>query len=335
MSEEIATQTATEAPAAAETSANVEASSQAASQAAANPAAPGAAQTTVQPSPYTPNYKFKVLDQEKEFDEWAKKAITDAQMEKQVRQLYEKAHGLDFVKNDRTRLRSELEKVSQEHTGLRKSIDTLSGFVQKGDFLSFFEALKIPEQQVFKWVHDRIQFLQKPAQEQQVYNQARMESQRVQTLMEQNQQLQTMAQQYAVNMRMQEMDSYLTRPELADFANRYDSHLGNPGAFRRAVVERGQYHALTTGKDIPVTQAINEVLQILGAIPPKTAAAPAQAAQPAAQAQPEGTPQPQAPAVAEKKPVITNVQGRGGASPVRKVPKTLADLKKLADEAAA
>lgn len=313
------------------------------------PSAQPNASTPQVPAAYVPNHKFKfsapnsAKQQEKEFDEWAKALVKDAATEKEMRKLYEMGHGIENIKNDRTQLRSQLEKVTQEHVGLRNAVNQATGFVQKGDFRSFFETLKIPEQAIFKWVHDRIQFMQKPAHEQAAHEQLRQQQQQMQQLQEQNQQMQGVAEQYAVHMRTNEMESYLGRPDLANFAQQYDSRVGQPGAFRKAIIERGQYHAHTTGKDISPTQAINEVLSLLGALAPQNQAPQTQqnfASQPPSQPEgqeqvQEGMQRGQQAASPRMKPVMTNVQGRSGASPVKKNPRSIADLKKMAKEAAA
>lgn len=288
------------------------------------------------PAPYVPNLKYKVFNpalngqQEKEFAEWAKALVKDAQTEKELRQLYEKGDGIESIKTERAQLKQNFQALSQNHAALQKDVNTAMDHLKKGDFQSFFEGLRVPEQAIFKWVHDRIQFMQKPQHEQAAFNQLREQEQQMRQLQEQNQHMQSVTEQYAVHMKNNEMESYLNRPDLAGFAQQYDQRVGANGAFRRAVIERGQYHAYTRGVDITPTQAINEVLQLLGAVSPQ-GHAPQQSQAPEMQGQgnqPSQTPQQNA------KPVITNVQGRN-SSPVKKAPRNLEELKRIAKDFAA
>jgi hypothetical protein len=311
----------------------------------------------VVPSPYTPNFKFKVHGQEKEFDEWLKPIIKDAQLEKQVRQLYEKAYGLDYIKADREKFRNELDGVRTEHTSLKKNIEQLSGMVQKGDFRSFFEALKIPERSIFEYVKQRIDFLQKPEHEQTAFEKARAAEMAAESYQQRMQEMQQTYTTQATQQRTMELETYLSDPQLKNVADTFDQRMGKPGAFRNAVVQRGQYYAHFHGKDIPAHEAINEVLQMIGAIPPQASQPQEQMAstspapnQPGEQVQDEGGEAPQnnenlpagpsGPArvaivgqnAANKKPVIPNIQGRN-TSPTRRVPKSIQDLRELAKTA--
>src|SRR5688500_3044500 len=47
---------------------------------------------------YTPNYKFKVMDEEKEFDDFLKGAIKTKEDEEKLRDIVTKAYGLDAHK---------------------------------------------------------------------------------------------------------------------------------------------------------------------------------------------------------------------------------------------
>lgn len=292
------------------------------------------------PAPYVPNHKFKFVDpattkqQEKEFDDWAKKLVKDSATEEEMRKLYARGYGIDSIKNDRTQLRTQLERQTQAHQGLQKEVSTAMNFIKNRDFTSLFESLKVPEQELFKWVQQRIELMQKPQHEQDQFNRVRQQEMQLQQLQEQNQQMQSVAEQYAVQHRANEMESYLARPDLASFAQQYDERNGQ-NAFRRLIVERGQYHALTGRGDIPAAQAINEALQILGALAPQNQMQQPQAPQAQAiQQSPSALPTEnaeQAPQT-KAKPVITNVQGRSGSSPVKKTITSVAQLKKIAKD---
>lgn len=290
--------------------------------AAADKTAPGAAAAQVTKPAYTPNFKYKVLDKEQEFDEWLKAAIKDPETEKKARDLFERAHGLDHVKNDRQRLRTENQQMSSELNDHRQTIGTANHFLKTKDYDNFFNYLKIPEQDILLQAKRILDRRDNPAQASADMTSAQ-DRQRVHNLESHNQYLTQTYETQAVAARTQELDWTLSRPEYTQAQAAYDARAGRPGAFKEQIIQRGQYHAMTRGVDLSPDQVIQEVLGFLGGmqslVPPQAAvvAAPV-STQPAAQTKP---------------PVITNIQGRG-TSPAKKAVKSIADLKKLALESA-
>jgi hypothetical protein len=56
---------------------------------------------------YQPKLKYKVLDQEKDFPDWAKPIVKSPEVEKTIRDMLERAEGLDHVKQRREVLEGE------------------------------------------------------------------------------------------------------------------------------------------------------------------------------------------------------------------------------------
>lgn len=278
------------------------------------------------PTPqYAPNYKFKVFDEElkkdieKEFDDWAKGLIKSKEQEDKFRDLYTKVTGFESVKSSRNKLKNEVQKLQSESTDFKKSLSVLSDHVQNNDMQSFFEALKIPEDKVLRYAMERINYHQLPDDKKREYDGARDLKYRSQILAEDNQRLEQAHVQAQANVREQELGSALMSPDVKAIADAVDARTG-PGSFRNEVIRRGEYYWHAHKKDIPVSQAIQEVVSLLGQ--------PAQTMMPttANAAMPGGAPEVvQAP---EKKPIIPNIQGRG-TSPAKKMPRSIADLKKL------
>jgi hypothetical protein len=284
----------------------------------ASPQAPDQMAAT-EPAPYSPNFKFKVMEEEKEFDEWLRPVVKDAETEKRVRELYEKAYGLDHVKAERQKIRDELKSVKTEYDSVNSALSQLSEYVNKDDLHSFFRDLGIPEQKVLQYAIQRAQYSELPPEHRQQWDRQYEEKQRLYSLERQNQELQQTFQQQAVSQRMGELDSSLQRPEVMQIVQSFDSRVGKPGAFKEEVIKRGQYYAsLPTPQDISVEQAVSEVLQLVGF--------QQQQSQQAAGAQ-SGT-QVVSPA---GHPIIPNIKGRG-TSPTKKVVRSIDDLRKLSAE---
>lgn len=280
-----------------------------------------------EPPAYEPNLKFKVHGEEKEFDDWAKGLVKDPESEQQFREIMEKVHGIDYIKQDREQLREQLTEMQEFQTkyhNLEQDINTLDQFIQNKNFDAFFQMTQIKEQDILQWAAKRLQYYEMSPEQRQEYDRAVQAQtnevyfgQHAQTLEQQMQALKYEQNQFR-------LDQHLTQPGIADQVAQYDQRLGQ-GAFRKAVEERGLYHYYQTGQDIPVEQAVQEVMQIAG----MQVNNPVQS--PAPMGTPQATPQtpPSAPPQAQKKPVIPKVQG-SGTSPVKPGVRSIEDLKKLA-----
>lgn len=288
------------------------------------PAGAGGATT---PPAYAPNFKYKYLSLkdgkeeqvEAELDDLFKPLVKDAETEKKIRELHERAYGIDYVKGERGRLKEEHTALVQKYEGINQSLAMAGQFVQLGDFDSFFEMLKIPSNKVLEWAIAHAQRSKDP-NAQAAYNQQRQTQLQMLQLQQQNQSLQTVASSAAVTQRTMELDQVLTRPELGEKVAAFDRVMGRAGAFKSEVIRRGQYHAAVNQQDATAEQVVAEVLQMYGNLLTAPASQPV--------ITPTGQPAAAAP-TREAKPVIPNVPGKG-TSPVKKGPKSVDDLRKMA-----
>jgi hypothetical protein len=268
-------------------------------------------------NPYAPNYKFKAADKEMEFDDVVKGIIKTADQEKKLRELYEKAHGIDQVKSERERIRGEYRATQEKYNNLNKGIENLSAMLNKGDYHGFFQALKIPEETILQYALQRVNYREMPPEQRQTIDAQYERDQKLAYLEQSNNELLNMYQQQSVQQRSNELDGYIQRPDVVSIAQSFDARAGKPGAFRDEVIKRGQYYASIGGEDISVEQAVREVAQLVGY-------QQQQAANEMATAQTGLPPQ----STATYKPVIPNIKGRS-SSPAKKVISSMEELKKL------
>lgn len=274
---------------------------------------------------YTPNFKFKAADKEYEFDEWLRPIVKNPEHEKKLRELYEKAYGLDHVKSERDKFRTDYKSINDQYSALNKGLDHLSSMIKNKDYHGFLNALKIPEQDILQYALSRVQYSQLPPEQRMALDQQYEEKQKLSYYEQANQELIAAYQNQMVQQRTSELDGYLGRPEVAQIASAFDARIGRPGAFKDEVIKRGQYYAsLPEPQDISVEQAVREIMSFVGPTPQ-----PAQQQQ-ASMGETMGqmSESPQAP-VQNQKPVIPNIKGRG-TSPAKKVVKSIDDIRKLA-----
>lgn len=277
------------------------------------------------PAVYAPNYKFTVDKIEKEIPEWARGAIKDAESEKMVRDIFEKAEGLEVAKPRHLKREEELQTekkahsdLTQKHSALTKSLDDLSTFLQNEDYDSFFETIKVPQDKILqyalslieraKWTPDRVQEFQN----------SRQQTQRLRLLEKQNSDLSSQSNQAAYHARQSAVQSVLARPDITTHVTAFDSRFGE-GSFLKEVWQRGLAAYHMTGQDLSPEMAVQETLKLIGVDLSKPAQ-PTQ--QTATQTVPVKIP-----------PVIPNVQGRT-TSPTKNKVRSIADIRKISAQMA-
>jgi hypothetical protein len=274
---------------------------------AATPAAPA----------YTPNYKYKAALQEKELDEFWRPLVKDSDSEKKVKDLFSRVDAFDFVKTKRDEIEKQLESVSNDYGQVTQTVQRFNQSVKGGDLSSAFRLAGISRDQIFKWTQQQLALMEMPPEQRQQFEQYENAQSQKTELEQQVSQLQQQYEHQAVQSRTMQLDQALMKPEVSSFAQVWDTNSGQPGAFRAFVVEEAKKVYYESQQDLSPDQAIASVMQRFGKflnVGDSTA--------PASQA-------PSIQAAQAAKPVIPHIGGKA-ASPIKKVPRSLDDLKKLA-----
>jgi hypothetical protein len=278
---------------------------------------------------YVPNFKYKVLDKEHEIPEAFRGIIKDPDTEKMVKELHEKATGLDIVKPKLKEVRQERDQLASENYAIKREVQELRTMYQKDDLDGFFGKLKIPEEKILQWLAGKIRMKQQLAgmspEQRAMFERTQSDSQRAQELEARLQAMQAEANESRSTAMDLQLQTALSKPEVKTFAEAFDARKG-AGSFMNEVIDYGEWKSMQSGKDISPEQAIQEVMARYGTFltPAQQAAAPQ--GQPAApvEAAPAAQPAPQR----QAPPVIPAVTGRSN-TPVKNKPKSIEDLKKL------
>ena len=289
---------------------------------AASAVVPATADSAVQApaaaSAYSPNFKYKAFGKDYEIEEFWRPLIKDAESEKMVKDIFTRTHAFDDLKSKSDVTQREFHNLLEDHQALDKDVRRVMTFFKNKDFGNAFAALRISREDIFDYVQRELDHMNLPPEQRRQIETQSQERQRLYEMEQANEHLQQQYQQQSVQARNVQLDMVLSRPDVANTASVIDQRLGHIGAFRDLVIEEAQKVYYSTGQDISAEQAANLVLQKYGklvAVEDARAQVPMQAPVPQVQA----------------KPVIPSVQGRG-TSPVKKVPKSLEDLKALAKE---
>lgn len=276
---------------------------------------------------FTPNYKLKVMEQDREIPEVLRPLIKDAESEKQVREIMEKAYGLDYVKPKLDQARTQLQTVSQENGTIKGQISNLVGLYNRGDLDGWFKALGVPEERVLQWMADKISYQQLPAEQKAILDSRKQAEDRAFAA---ERQASTYQRQHEQNLTQQvqtQLESVLARPDVKSVADTFDARMNKPGAFRAEIARRGDYVWQTRKELIQPDQLVAEMMSFLG--PVQQSAPPAT---PAVQAQPAPSPASASHAQPAKTPVIPNISGRSASAlpaKVRSIDDIRAKLKEM------
>lgn len=270
----------------------------------------GAAATP--PPAWQPNYKFKAFKKEKEIDEWARPLIKDKESEDKVRELFEKAYGLDEVKNDRETIRTKLKETTEQFNQVQTGIKQLESLLEAKDYRKFFQALDIPKEDILRYAIEEVKYAELPPEQRAQIEAQRAEQERARQLEYENKSLQQRhAEAIAIHGETL-ITQELMRPEVAKFAQEFDTRMGTPGAFKLEVIKRGYAHEQLYKQALPPSQIVDELLRVYGVAPTP-------------QANGIGNKQP----TQVKPPVIPVVNAGTGNSPVKKGVKDISDIQAL------
>lgn len=268
--------------------------------------------------PYTPNYKFKAMDEEYEIDEEYRGYIKSQEDEKRIKRLFEQFKGVDKIKmreQEYQKKWSEAEPYVQKAQNYDMSFGAFNKLVQSGEYKKAFDLFQVPKEVIYKTALQYAEYDELPQQQKEVYNQLNHQESLNQQLYQQYQETQTQLQQIKSEARKTELQNLLSQPEVKTIAERYDQAYG-PGTFKQQIINRGKQHFAATGQDLTATQVAQEFIQFAKPFLSVPQAPTTQTV-------------PQAP---KEVPVIPATGSSSGSSPGPAKIKNLAALKKLAEQ---
>ena len=276
---------------------------------------------------FTPNLKFKVKDKEHEIPAYMKDVIKDAKIEKEIKEVFEKAYGLEGIKEQRETLKKERDQYFGQVQTIVRDVNAVKADYQRGDLDSMFQKLNIPLEKVLQYAYQKAQYLELPPEQREAIDQQRNLELQTRNLDSQNQGLTAQLQAQIVQAKSEQFQAIMSRPEITSVEQAFDTQAGRPGAFRQLVQSHGELTWNRSGgkTDLSPQQAVEEVIRLYGLKPGQ--AAPAAAVVAATPAAPAATPASTKPATT----VIPNIQGKS-TSPLKTKPRSIEDLKKTYNE---
>lgn len=276
-------------------------------------------------NPQTKSYEQKELEIDKRFHGLMK----DPESEKMVRELHEKAAGLDTYKDRYARTNQELVQERGEKSEILEHIDEArqlyQSAVKTGNYLKldrWLQKLQVPYQVIENYVRQKLELAEMdPSQRNAILGQMQQEDLADQRGKANRTLEQQMESQKAQTLALQ-LQFTLSKPEVVALQTAFESQTGKPGSFEEAVRQEGTL-AWYQKEELTPEQAVQRVVQKWGL--------KAQAPSPGGQQKPAGGAQNSGKKVVQRTTAsIPNMQGRS-ASPLKAKPKSIADLQKAYD----
>lgn len=279
---------------------------------------PDAVEVTETPE-YEPNYKFKVKNDEFEFDERIRSGITSKEAEDHLRDIYTRSHGLDSVKaraeeyeKNYKDTESKYGQLHSQYEQVQNGITRLNELREK-DFATFQKAWQIPDQKVLERAAEIMGAINDPN----AYNALqKRDEDRVQMLLFEQQRKQESQASNQMQRQLHEMklQHVMSSPDIQQFSKDFDRKMGE-GSFQKEINNLGQLE-WAQGRYLEPQAAVAQVHQRF-----KNFITAEQQAVQQTQQRSNGD--------IEVKPIPNMGSGRTGA-PVKKKFKTLDDLRNYA-----
>ncbi len=313
--------------------------------ASAAAASTGAAEVNADGTPKTfkPNFDVEVRDAsggvtKYTIPEKLQKFVKDAESEKEIRDLFTHAKGVDFMKARVGEVSQRNAQLTQENTGYKHSVDELRGIyqgaVKSGNWHRldlFFDKLEIPHQHVMQYALEKAKLAEMPPDQRVMAESQIAADRRAEDLARQQQGAMNSNTQMLQQIKQLQIDTTLAQPEVAAMKNEFEAKSGKQGSFLALMQQYGNLAYYQQGLNLTPRQVIDQIAKDFGLT--GTAATPAAATtQPAAtpaaavSAAPVQSAVPGKPIVQRTTSVIPNVQGKGGSSPLKSKPRSVEDL---------
>jgi hypothetical protein len=272
---------------------------------------------------YTPDFGYKFNDEQREFPEWIREVVKSKSEEDQVRDLFQRADALDSYKDRYSTLDEKYGETVSQNDKLVGRLDELDYYLDKKHYDVFFKEIGVSDQDIVNYVSNLLKWQDNPellSQHQAVRDADIRQYQQQQdsaSLKDQNQQL-------LRNQHNLAMEAAMNLPEVRTVREYVDGANG-PGTFKTLVDEYGRaYYHENGGKDTTAEDAVFTVMNRYKKHMDIGAASGGEGLVEAERVQRQGKPGGH----------IPNVGKGSSASPVKKQPRSIDDLRKRYEELA-
>lgn len=267
---------------------------------------------------YQPNFKYSIKGKEHEIDEMFRSIIKDEDSEKKVKELFEKAMGLDHVKSDRTAIKDQFEGFKSTVIPYLQTYDQFTTLRDKGNLGAAFKVAGLTDEMIFNYALQKLEMDQNPTLA------STYQSQQDQSLRELE--MQRQLDQYKQQDEATHLERFTSEFEqslagVQELVNQVNSKFGQEDFFREEAINYGTIMK-QRGKDVSPKEAVEYVANKYKSFFPSSPVAPSAPAAPQVQQ-----------AAPQQRPTTLPNLGSSNQSAIKPKVKSLDDLKKMALEA--
>lgn len=271
---------------------------------------------------FKPNLSFKAHGKTHQIPEWARGAIKDAKTEKQVKEIFEKAEGLPFVKARAESLKTQIEDMAPKYERISNYVAEVRELRDEGDYDLLLEKIGIPLPKLAAWFKQKLMLRELPEEERELYNENLQAKRQAREARRSSESSNDETYNLKVENRSLQFERVLAKPDIAEAAEQYDSSVEEEGAFFDLVVNHAVARHAQSGVDLSPQEAVDEVLVRLRKVLPRKAAPTVEA---------KSDDQNPAPAPTKKPATLPKVTG-SNTSPTKRRPRSIEDLRKISEE---
>jgi hypothetical protein len=274
---------------------------------------------------YQPNFEYTVMDEKKQIPEKFRGLITDEDSEKEIRDIFERADGIESVKTSRDDFKTRAESAETQHNELverwnkvARGFDEIT-YYRENNLRAFFKQFQFSEKEIMDYAESLID----AESDSNLKNRLDDDERRARDTFKSNVQTQDLQEQNVSQSRelhQQAMQAALARPDVSTFQREWDTRTGKPGAFLQAVNDYGSSVYHNEGRAINAYEAVDYVYGILskGAVGQQQTEAASAATTTSQQA-------------TERPQTIPNVGPGRSVSPTKTRPRTLEEYRAKCD----
>lgn len=219
--------------------------------------APQAVEESTEPE-YIPNYSYKVKDEELEFDEILRTAVTSKEAEERLRDLHTRAAGLDSYKTKYTDLEGKYGNVESQAQKLVGAFNTLKELRDKKDWNGLTEAIGLTPDLVTDWALALDDHQQLPEEQRQMIEQNRQMQAQLAQMQNQMTDYQSMGQEQRIEQEVNELKSLVSSEAYSPVSQAMSEKGLN---MTDIILDHGHKIYRQTGQEPSIKEVVDQVAQ--------------------------------------------------------------------------
>ena len=212
---------------------------------------------------YTPDFSYTIKDEKREFDESLRSFLTSREQEEKLRDLYTRADGLETYKEKFNKRDNEFNELSGQSSALLNGYQKIKELRDSNDMRGLQRALGLKKEQILDYASVLLDEEELPEEQQQMINQNREMSEKLQLLENELNQFKTSSADRRVQDDMRELEGLLNSDKYKPLA---DEMAANGFNMFDEVHKAGHHEYLVTNKEPAIVDVVDQVAQRFGAV---------------------------------------------------------------------